>query len=177
MKTLLSAAALAMMAATLSSPSARAEDWTGGYVGGQVGYANVDPSNGSGDGSGATYGVNAGYDYDFGDWVLGGELDYDRLNVDFGTNGALNADYVTRAKLRLGYDFGDVLGYFVTGPARLKSTLGSKTDAFFGVGMSVLASPQWSLSGEYLYQDFKSVGGSGIDAKLNTFTLRAAFRF
>ncbi len=104
MKTLLTAGAIALMAST-----AMAGDWTGGYVGAQLGYGKVKPSGGIADGSGGIYGIHAGYDYDFGDWVLGGELDYDRLKIDVGSPTAATADYVTRAKLRLGYDFGNAL--------------------------------------------------------------------
>ncbi len=172
MKTLVSIATLA-----LSASAAQAGDWTGPHVGAQVGYADIDPAGGVADGDGASFGVNAGYDYDFGDWVLGGEFDYDRLDIDVGAApGKVSADHLYRAKLRLGYDFGDALGYVVAGPARLKTSAGSDTDAFYGLGVSVLMSPQWSITGEYLYQDFSDIGG-GVDAKIQSFTLRAAFRF
>lgn len=169
-------AAASVAVFTLSASAALAADWTGGYVGAQVGYADLAPSDGRVDGDGTTYGINAGYDYDFGEWVLGAEIDYDRLNINAGTGtNSVNADHLYRAKLRLGYDFGDAMGYVVAGPARLQTSAGSKTDAFYGLGVSVLMSPQWSITGEYLYQNFNDVGG--VDAKIQSFTLRAAFRF
>ena len=172
MKVLISAAVIATM-----SSASFAGDWTGGYVGGQIGYANVKPSGGIADGSGGTYGLHAGYDYDLGDWVMGAELDYDRFKINVGSPVAATADYVLRAKLKLGYDFGNVMGYGVIGPARVKTTLGSKTDAFYGIGLSYLATPQWSVSGEYLYHKFKNIGGSSVDARADSFSLRAAYRF
>ena len=172
MRSLLTAAAIVLVGST-----AMAADWTGGYVGAQIGYAKVKPSGGIADGSGGTYGAHIGYDYDFGDWVLGGEFDYDRLKIDVGNPRAATADSVSRAKIKLGYDFGTALGYVVAGPARVKTTLGDKTDAFYGLGVSFLASPQWSITGEYLYHKFKNVGGTGVDARADTFTLRASFRF
>lgn len=56
-------------------------DWTGFYAGGQLGYADID-GTGAADGSGGTYGVHGGYNYDFGQFVLGGEVDYDKLDID-----------------------------------------------------------------------------------------------
>ncbi|MBK0329416.1 porin family protein [Rhodobacteraceae bacterium F11138] len=171
-------AAASVVVFVLSASAVLAEDWTGGFLGGQVGYSNIDPSDNRVDTDGFTYGVHAGYDHDFGDWVLGGELDYDRLNIDIGSGTtAVNADHLYRAKLRLGYDFGDALGYVVAGPARLKTSAGSYTEAFYGLGVSVLMSPSWSITGEYLYQDFNDAAGGGVDAKIQSFTLRAAFRF
>ena len=44
-------------------------DWTGAYVGAQLGYGDVD-SNGAGlDGNGWLGGVHAGYRWDLGNWV------------------------------------------------------------------------------------------------------------
>jgi outer membrane immunogenic protein len=50
------------------APSA---DWSGGYVGAQVGYGDLN-SNGAGlDGNGAIGGLHAGYRVDFGQFVTG----------------------------------------------------------------------------------------------------------
>ncbi len=177
MKTLLTASAISMAASVASASGWLSSDWTGAYAGGQLGYANVKPSGGIADGENGTIGLHAGYDYDFGSWVVGGEIDVDRLDVKVGKPTAATVDHVTRAKLKLGYDFNQVMVYAVGGPARVKTTLGSKTDPFYGLGMSFFSGPTWSFSGEYLRHDFKNIGGSGVDAKAETFTIRASYRF
>lgn len=66
---------------------AAVSDWTGGYVGAQLGYGAVDSGGAGLGGGGALGGVHAGYRYDFGRNVAGIELDYDVADGDLG-NGA-----------------------------------------------------------------------------------------
>lgn len=172
MKTLLSATAIALIATT-----SMAADWTGGYIGAQIGAGRVSPTGGIASGSGNSFGLHGGYNYDFGDWVLGGEIDYDGENIDLGNPTAISVDGISRAKIKIGYDFGRALGYFVTGPARMKTSVGDATDPFYGLGLTFFGSSNMLISGEYLFHDFKNVGGTGVDAEANTFTIRGSFRF
>ena len=84
-------------------------DWTGFYAGLQLGYGDAD-GPGVLDGDNGLYGFHAGYDYDFGQFVLGGELDYDQTNIDL-NGGAATIDSVARAKIKGGYNI-------FTGPFR-----------------------------------------------------------
>ncbi len=161
MKTL-ATVALSILAASAAS----ATDWTRGYAGAHLGHPDIDAGGGAGDRVG--YGLNAGNDYDFGDWVLGRALDHEQPHTAYGDS---DADYPSRGKLRMGYDFGGALGYLVTGPA------GSKPDAYVGLGVSVRMSPHWRISGEYLYQNVSDIGARGMDAEIRSLTLRAAFQF
>ncbi|MEO0381650.1 MAG: porin family protein, partial [Pseudomonadota bacterium] len=106
-------------------------DWTGGYAGVQLGYGDVD-GTGAADGDDVLFGVHLGYDYDFGTFVLGGELDYDGGDIDL--NGAATVDSVARLKLRAGYDFGPTLAYFTAGVADVDTSLGSESGEFYGIG-------------------------------------------
>ena len=56
-------------------------DWTGFYTGLQLGYSDAEVDNGL-EGDNGSYGFHAGYNYDFGRFVLGGELDYDKTDID-----------------------------------------------------------------------------------------------
>ncbi|MDC0656656.1 outer membrane beta-barrel protein [Leisingera sp. SS27] len=149
-------------------------DWTGFYLGGQIGQLDADASNGA-SGDDAAYGIHGGYNYDFGRFVLGGELDYDATDLDLG--GGATVDSVARAKLKAGYDFGRVLAYVTGGVAEADSSLGSETGDFYGVGLAYQVTDQWQVGGEVLEHDFDQFGTSGVGADATSVSLRASFKF
>ncbi|UOA27520.1 outer membrane beta-barrel protein [Pseudosulfitobacter sp. DSM 107133] len=149
-------------------------DWTGFYAGGQLGYADID-GTGAADGNGGTYGVHGGYNYDFGRYVLGGEVDYDKLDIDLG--GAATADSVARLKLKAGYDLGNTLVYATAGGARADTSLGSDNGGFYGLGVAYKVSDKFTMGGEVLKHNFDDINGSGVDADATTFTLRGSYNF
>ncbi|MEL7166651.1 MAG: outer membrane beta-barrel protein [Pseudomonadota bacterium] len=149
-------------------------DWTGPYAGVQFGYIDVDGTGGA-DGDDALFGVHAGYQYDFGTFVLGGEVDYDGTDVNLA--GAATVDSVARLKLRAGYDFGLVLGYLTAGVAEVDTTLGDEGGNFYGIGFAYQISDQYLIGAEVLEHSFDNIGGSGVNADATTFTLRGSFRF
>ena len=150
-------------------------DWTGFYAGGQLGYGDVDAGGGV-TGDGAMGGLVAGYDYDFGTWVLGAGLDYDFADIDVG--GAAVLENVARLKVRGGYKVGDGLVYATAGMARAETdTLGSDNGYFAGLGYEHMITEQFSLGGEALYHKFDDFNGSGTDIDATTVQLRGTFRF
>ena len=116
------------------TPVAVEGDWTGFYTGLQVGQTDIDSDSGALDGDDTSYGFHAGYDYDFGQFVLGGELDYDKTDIDLG--GGAEVDSVARAKLKAGYDFGNTLVYATAGAARADTSGGVETGPFAGLGVT-----------------------------------------
>lgn len=159
------------------TPVATGSDWTGFYGGLQVGNTDVDSDSGLLDGDDTSYGVHAGYDYDFGTFVLGGELDYDKTDIDLGTGGA-NVDSVARAKLKAGYDFGNTLVYATAGAARADTNVGDETGPFAGLGVTYKVTDQYTIGGEVLQHKFDDVGGtSGNDLDATTISLRGSMRF
>ena len=77
---------LAAVLLTLTALPAQANgDWTGFYAGGQIGWADVEYPNSSPlvpggisfDGTGGALGLHAGYNHDFGTFVLGAEISLD----------------------------------------------------------------------------------------------------
>jgi outer membrane immunogenic protein len=149
-------------------------DWTGAYGGLNLGYADVD-GTGAADGDDMTYGLHLGYDYDFGRFVLGGELEYDKADIDL--NGAANTDSVTRLKLRGGYDLGRTLIYATAGAARLDSSIGKDTGEFVGLGVAYQVTDRFTVGGEILEHRFDNIGGTGVEADATTFNLRGSLRF
>jgi outer membrane immunogenic protein len=161
-------------------PVAAGGDWTGGYVGAQLGYGNVTSGGAGLDGNGAIGGVHAGYRYDFGTAVVGAELDYDLANVDLDAPDS-SLDNVARLKLMAGADLGRTLVYGTVGGAYANATVGgaelSDRGYFAGIGADYALTEQWSVGGEVLAHRFDDFDGSGVDLKATTATLRASFNF
>jgi outer membrane immunogenic protein len=164
------------------APMMRGADWTGFYAGGQLGYGQLDPSITTAPTSpdGATYGVHAGYNYDFGDVILGGELDYDATNISL-TSPASDVQSVLRAKVRLGYDAGAYLPYATAGVARVYTdgALDGETDGnFYGLGLGYMVSDTMVIGGEVLQHTFEDLPNNpGVDTDVTTASVRVSFQF
>ena len=157
-------------------PASTGPDWTGAYGGVQLGYGNVD-TNVAGSDDGFIGGLTAGYDYDFGTWVLGGGLDYDFSDIDV-ANGAANLENVFRAKLRGGYKIGDGLLYGTGGYALAETdVLGSDDGYFVGAGYEHMLTQTFSVGGEVLYHQFDNFNSTTTDVEATTVQLRGTLRF
>lgn len=139
-------------------------DWTGGYVGGQVGYGELDDGLEGDDWIG---GVQAGYDWDLGDWVVGVGADANFGNIE---TSAGDLESLSRLKLRGGYDFGNTLLYATTGASYADGEdLGSSWGYFGGLGVEVKATENWSVQTEvskHWFDDFDGYGN--VDAIVGT---------
>ncbi|QFT79899.1 hypothetical protein FIU89_04685 [Roseovarius sp. THAF27] len=151
-------------------------DWTGFYGGAQLGYGDVD-SNVGGSDDGVIGGVTAGYDYDFGTFVLGGGLDYDFADIGVANNAA-TVENVFRAKARGGYKLGDGLLYATGGYAQADTdTLGSDDGYFVGAGYEHMITQNFSMGGELLYHEFDDYNSTAVDVEATTLQVRGTFRF
>lgn len=157
------------------APVIAASDWTGFYTGLQLGYADMDGVDPL-DGNNTSYGFHAGYDLDLGDFVIGGELDYDKTDVDLG--GAASVDSVARLKLKGGYDLGNTLIYATAGAARADTSVGDETGPFAGIGITYKVTDNYTVGMEVLEHRFSDVGGvPDNDLDATTITLRGSLRF
>lgn len=151
-------------------------DWTGPWAGLQLGYGQSDTNIAGVDGDGMIGGLIAGYDYDFGNWVLGAGLDYDWTDMNLGA--AADIDNIFRAKLRGGYELGNGLLYATGGYAHADTnTLGSDDGYFIGAGYEHMVSQNFSVGGEVLWHRFDDFNGTTADIEATTLQLRGAFRF
>ena len=155
-------------------------DWTGFYVGGNLGYGQVQTDAFTEDAEGMTYGVHGGYLYDLGSFVVGGEIEYDMTDiVDDGSDIAL--DSVLRAKVRAGYDAGSFLPYVTAGVAQATTSGGldaTDTGAFAGLGVDYqVAGSGWRVGAEVLQHQFEDFDGSGADIDATTAAVRVGFTF
>lgn len=150
-------------------------NWTGFYVGGQLGVGIVDTDLSSSD-EGFIGGVTLGYDHDFGRWVLGGALDYDFADIDAGPGASV--EEIFRLKLRGGPKIGNGLLYGAAGWANADTDNAGDDDGWFiGGGYEYLISSQLSVGGEVLYHQFDNFNSTGNDIEATTIQIRATFRF
>ena len=160
-------------------------DWTGPYVGAQLEYGDVTVEDGAGtevdDGTGALYGLFGGYRYDFGNVVLGGELDLNAADIDLPRRVAGSLDAVYRAGLEAGFEAGPTLIYGTLGYAyaEVRSDGVDLDDDgyFFGVGVDYAVTEQITVGGEVLQHEFEDFDGTGLDIDATTIGVNAAFRF
>lgn len=156
-------------------------DWTGIYAGLQYGIGSAKVKV---DGDTAfdedlkAYGAHLGYNHDFGQYVLGGELDYNKIDVD-------NLDDkgdMTRLRLRAGYDMGRFMPYATLGIAHLSidtpDAKVSENAPSFGIGADFLATDRFTVGADYSYQKWKDVADTdGVNIDSGIFQLRASYRF
>jgi opacity protein-like surface antigen len=168
--------------AVAPAPVMMGNDWTGFYAGGQIGYGKLDSDSITApeDPDGTIYGVHAGYNYDLGSIVLGGEIDYDLSDIST-TTPAVDVDSVARLKARVGYDAGAFMPYLTAGVAQVQTSGaldGDTNGSFAGLGLSYMMSDTLILGGEVLQHQFEDVADAdGVDIDATTLSLRASFKF
>lgn len=148
-------------------------NWTGPYVGGQLGYANGDPNTG-GDDDAFIGGFRIGYDQEFGSFVLGVRADYEFTELDVGSSGEI--DGIFRIGARAGFDQGRNLLYGIGGFADTDTSGVSSGDGFYvGGGYEVYVTDRITAGAEVIYHDLEGFGGT--DVEVVTATVGLNFRF
>lgn len=156
-------------------------DWSGAYVGAQLGYGDVD-SNGAGlDGDDWFGGVHAGYRWDLGNWVAGTELSYDATNIGLGAAAGDELSDVWALKLQAGREIGNSLVYGSLGAAQANASVGgtdlSDTGFVYGVGFDYAVSDRWTVGGEVTQHDFSDFDGTTTDFDATTVKAKVGMRF
>ena len=159
-------------------------DWTGAYVGGQLGYGDVDTSAGGVDGPGGygwLGGVHAGYRWDMGHWVAGTELSWDKTGIEIPDGSGVELDDVTALKLMAGREIGNSLVYGTLGAAHA-SISGGGADAsdngmVYGIGFDHALAGNWTVGGEVLQHNFDDFDGTGTDVDATTIKAKVGLRF
>jgi outer membrane immunogenic protein len=161
-------------------------NWTGFYIGGNVGGAFAGGNGLEGSGGRFMGGVQGGADYQFANnWVIGAEAQYDWLSnnngggVTFpaGTNVTENSNQIGSVTGRLGYAWGPTLlyakggyawrdnnniGVTLAGIPQSFSTDGGHKDGYtVGAGLEYMFAPNWSAKLEYQYYNFGSTTFTG----------------
>ncbi|MEP4039040.1 outer membrane beta-barrel protein [Pseudophaeobacter sp.] len=173
--------ALATIAAVSTSPTlAGAEDaWTGFYAGLHIAATDGDLRSGSAKISDHSdvYGVQAGYNHSLNNgWVVGGELSYS--TAEFPAFGSMKDVDTTRAKAKIGHDFGNLLAYGVLGYAQVDAGNQSEGGVTYGIGVGYKATDNIILSAEVLRDsvDFNT-SGTKVNADYTSLIFGASYKF
>ncbi len=151
-------------------------DWTGFYVGGQLGYNWATSVSPGGNDSSLDSGLNAGYNYDLGNWVVGVEGSYDWTNDNFGTGTGI--DGIAQGKIKVGADLGRTLLYGTGGVAYARGdSSGNKVGYVVGAGVDFAATDHIIVGAEYDFNSFTGIDPVGTDANVHQFTARIGYKF
>lgn len=129
-------------------------DWTGPYVGLRGAVYSTDlklagtPAAAAFDDTIYSAGVQAGYLYDMGDLVVGGEISYDHI-FEPDTNHLFNADAI------IGFDGGNIMPFLSVGGSYL-----DPLDEFGisgGAGINVLVTDNVMITARYRYIHFSDL--------------------
>ena len=135
-------------------------NWSGPYLGGQLGYQWGNATNNPARPSGIAGGVRGGYNWQTGSFVLGAEAD---LNIsaaqDRFASWKFSNPWFGTVRGRAGYAMNNVLIYLTGGLAygggRIEFAGMSETQTHIGWtlggGVEVGLTPNWSAKAEYLY--------------------------
>jgi outer membrane immunogenic protein len=163
-------------------------NWNGLYAGLNIGYEWGKVTNSGFNPSGVAGGGQLGYNWQIGQFVLGGETDIQASAADdtFAAYKFSNPWFGT-LRGRAGYAINNILLYATAGLAYggLKAELGSLDESKTlvgwtgGLGMEVGFTPSWSAKVEYLYMDLGSRAFTitGVDNGLQASYLRFGLNY
>jgi outer membrane immunogenic protein len=183
------AADLPRSAPYTSSPASY-YNWNGGYVGVNLGYDWGKITNSAGSPTGLAGGVQAGYNWQSGQFVFGGETDLQISGADstFAPFKFSNPWFGT-LRGRAGFALNNILFYGTLGLAygdiKGESGLLSEDKTHIGwtagLGMEVGLTPNWSAKAEYLYMDLGnraySITGASNGYEANMLRLGVNYHF
>jgi opacity protein-like surface antigen len=159
---------------------AQSANWTGAYVGAEIGGAHFKASTIglSASNDDLIGGIIAGYDYDLGTFVVGAGADLDFSDNDLPGPGNFALDRVWRLKLRGGVKIGNGLAYATGGYANLHiDNVGSDDGYFIGGGYEHQIMPNFTVGAEVLYHDVNNFNGTSTDVEVTSYQIRGTFRF
>jgi opacity protein-like surface antigen len=162
----------------VAAPMMATHDWSGPYGGGQLGWGWADASPNIDGGDAWIGGLHGGYRWDFGQWVAGGELEYNWTDIDLeGTTEDANVSGVFNVKATAGMEMGPGLFYGIVGWSQAQ--VDGDYDALIGgLGLAYPINDNWVASGEWLYYGFDDYGLDEADsAWANTLAVRVSYQF
>ena len=160
-----------------------AVDWNGAYVGISAGYGwlrDVDrqftpPLRSSGDG--VVFGAQVGYLHQFGAFVLGGEAEYTRLDINF-EGFPIDVEGAFATKARAGFAFDRLLLTGHAGATYITTNIGLEDWGWVaGLGADYLLSDNIVAGVSWDHMQFNRFDGTLIDGQLDLVKTRLSFKF
>ncbi|MCX8510090.1 MAG: porin family protein [Rhodobacteraceae bacterium] len=166
-------------------------DWTGAWVGLNIGSIKsnakeTNPADAFNESHhGTSYGIAAGYDFDLGNWVVGGALSWNKGKMDVvkadptdPTEVTVKLDNIKRLSVRAGYDLGPALVYASLGTGRVtlsgNGEKASQNIKSIGLGVDYKLSDSWVVGGQILRDQYKD-GTESL--KFTTASINIGMRF
>jgi len=177
MKKTISVLSVSLLAA-LATATATAGEFDGGWLGAKVG-SNRSSVTGFDTKNATTYGLEAGYNWNMGGYLLGVDGFVDSSNK--ASHNPAPYTYGSSAyglDMKLGIDGGSWLPYAKVGYARIDGTGDAGAigggDVHLGLGVEYKFAPNWSLAGEYANSSAKT---GGLKLNNNNLTLGLNYYF
>jgi len=167
------------------APAYAVYNWMGPYIGANAGYqwGDIAPTKPSG----GAFGGQVGYNWQYGQLVIGGETDIQWSNAEDTVAPVKFANtWFGTVRGRVGYAMNNVLAYgtggFAYGGVELSSGGVSQSKTHFGwtlgVGAEVGLTPNWTAKVEYLYLDLTNqTYFTGTSHGLESSLLRAGVNY
>ena len=162
----------------LAPAMAQAQDWTGAYggltVGGSDITATVKAADAELEGDGSSVGFFAGYNYQMGNIVYGGEFDLDGTDYEI-ADGAVKVESTARLKARIGAPIGNGLAYGVVGAVGATSNdVKDGRGVLVGAGYDMKLAENLLIGSEVLFHNFDD---DDLEVDVTTLRLRVGFSF
>lgn len=185
------AAAMAADLIPSTSPDINPErfGWTGVYAGLSAGYGwlkDVDyappppfvgPLHDKGEDW--VFGGHAGYLYQFGNFVVGGEAEAMKLDITYEGFNFITIDYSAALKARAGVAWDRFLFSGHAGAVYASTNFNDLADWGWTAGANVdyALTDNWTVGAQYTHYDFTKFDGTQIDASINLVTARMGVKF
>lgn len=173
-----------------AAPPVALYNWTGAYVGLNAGYQWGDVRNLPVSPDGFMGGAQAGYNWQFNQWVVGGEIDFQGSTADDRFAGwQFSNPWFGTVRGRAGYAMNNILFYgtagFAYGKGKLELGPLSETHVHTGWtaggGIEVGLMPNWTVKAEYLHVDLGNqryaLSGLSHDITSNILRFGVNYRF
>ncbi len=174
------------------APAAAAADWSGFYAGGMVSFDSAglvqlfDTNNGSPGASSpmndnTSFGGFAGYNFQRGAFVFGGEFAVSSGGLTATVNPLIRYEEVFDLKARAGYSFGSAMVYGVVGGSYSNLQWSQvfnvpSTGLTYGAGVEYMIGQQIFIGAEYLVRDLTGERDDGFPEEARITTQSAQLR-
>lgn len=171
-----------------TAPVAAAHNWAGAYGGLSFSRVTGGVNENTGGGvqpdleSDTGFGLFAGYNWQSGNLVYGGELNYTNFSTPFVGFPATTQENALELRARVGYAMDNVLLYGFVGGARSTVEGGgtslTQNGVSYGLGAQMAFSNNMFAGLELARRDVSgSVGGATLGSDIDTVSLRVGFQF